>query len=273
MKLTYQLRFLGAMTVVVTLTAADGASDFTLEQRENFLRNASVVRRQILSMGVTGSTKALLDNGGIQHDAHIQTVDERRVRLDSNRGVELNFRDSYRYNVAAYELAKLLGLNMVPPSVVRRLGGKTGAVTWWVDNVAMTELERYRSKTPPPDVKSWEEQMSVVRTFDQLIYNTDRNIGNLVITKDWQIWMIDHTRAFRMHKVCANLNILGRVDRKLLERMRALTREHMDERLSEHLSREEIKSLLARRDQLLRHFDGKIAARGEDAVLFSSNRF
>jgi hypothetical protein len=33
-----------------------------------------------------------------------------------------------------------------------------------------------------------------MRAFDQLIYNTDRNLGNLLIDGDWRIWMIDHTR-------------------------------------------------------------------------------
>ena len=40
--------------------------------------------------------------------------------------------------------------------------------------------------------------MQLVRLFDQLIYNIDRNIGNLMITNDWRIWAIDHTRAFRI---------------------------------------------------------------------------
>ena len=41
--------------------------------------------------------------------------------------------------------------------------------------------------------------MQIVRLFDQLIYNIDRNLGNLMITNDWTIWAIDHTRAFRTY--------------------------------------------------------------------------
>ena len=36
-----------------------------------------------------------------------------------------------------------------------------------------------------------------VRVFDELIANRDRNIGNMLWTSTWKMWMIDHTRAFR----------------------------------------------------------------------------
>ena len=148
-------------------------------------------------MGVTNSQRATLDDGQRKHDAHIQTVDISKNSFQTLRGTELNFRDSYKFNMAAYELDKLLDLNMVPVSVERKVGGQQAAVTWWVDDAMMTELDRQKKKAQSPDLPSWNKQMYVCRVFDQLIYNTDRNLGNLVITKDWNIWMIDHTRAFR----------------------------------------------------------------------------
>ena len=41
------------------------------------------------------------------------------TEFKSNRGTEFNFRDSWRYNVAAYRLDRLLELGMIPPSVER----------------------------------------------------------------------------------------------------------------------------------------------------------
>ena len=122
-----------------------------------------------LSVGVTNSRRATLDNGKLQHDAHIQTVNESKTTFAGQRRTELNFRDSYKYNIAGYELAKILELNMIPPSVERRIAGQTAAVTWWVDRTAMTEGDRLKKNTPPPNVLNWNQQMQIVRVFDQLI--------------------------------------------------------------------------------------------------------
>ncbi len=101
-------------------------------------------------------------------------------------GLELNFRDSYKYNVAAYKLDRLLGLNMVPVSVERKVAGDLAAVTWWCDNIMMMDKERYSKKIQTPMAKrvSWNDQMYQVRIFNELIYNTDANLGNVLITND-----------------------------------------------------------------------------------------
>ena len=223
------------MMVAAMLPAS--AQDLTNADRETFLRNSEIVSRKELSSGVTLSSKAELNDGTLNHAAHIQVVDIAQSQFQGSRGVELNFRDSYKYNVAAYELAKLIGLNMIPPSVERRVAGHGAAVTWWVDRVAMVELDRQKKKLQAPDQTDWNRQMHNVRAFDELIRNTDRNQGNLVITTDWQIWMIDHTRAFRMHKDCANLKGLRQIDRKLLANLRDLSRQSLVDHLGAFLLR------------------------------------
>ena len=246
------------------------AQDLTNADRETFLRNANIVSRKELSRGVTLSSKAELNDGTLNHAAHIQVVDIAQSQFQGSRGVELNFRDSYKYNVAAYELAKLIGLNMIPPSVERRVAGHGAAVTWWVDRVAMVELDRQKKKLQAPDQTDWNRQMHNVRAFDELIRNTDRNQGNLVITTDWQIWMIDHTRAFRMHKDCANLKSLRQIDRKLLANLRDLSRQSLVDHLGAFLSTSEITGLLARKEAIVKYFDQQIVARGEGAVLYDT---
>ena len=74
------------------------------------------------------------------------------------------------------------------------------AVTWWVDDVQMTERRRYAKKIEPPDKARWNDQIYQVRVFNELVYNTDPNQGNLLITNEWKIVLIDFTRAFRTHK-------------------------------------------------------------------------
>jgi len=249
-------------------TKASSPPGLSRAEMEDFLLTARVVQQKELSTGITNSHRAILDDGQRKHDAHIQTVNISKTSFQTIRGTELNFRDSYKFNMAAYELDKLLELNMVPVSVERKVGGNMAAVTWWVDDALMTELDRKKKKMEPPHPNTWNPQMYVCRVFDQLIYNTDRNLGNLVITKDWKIWMIDHTRAFRMMKDLQTPQNLVQCDRKLLAKMRELTNDALTKGLERYLNSVEIEGLLARRDKIVNFFDGQIAKKGEAAVLF-----
>jgi len=249
-------------------TQLAAAPKLSLTEKEEYLLKAKIVNTKDLSVGVTNSKKATMDDGKFQHDAHIQTIEVSKASYQTQRGTELNFRDSYKYNMAAYELAKILDLDMIPPSVERKVGGQTAAVTWWVDNTAMTELDRTRKGQQPPDLDSWNKQMYVVRVFDQLIYNTDRNLGNLVITNDWQIWMIDHTRAFRMMKKIDNPKNLVQCDRKLLAKLRELDKNVLKQRLSKYLTGMEIDGLVGRAQVIVKFFDDEVAKKGEGAVLY-----
>ena len=98
----------------------------------------------------------------------------------------------------------LLGLDIVPMSVLRRVNGKPAAVTWWLDDVAMDEGERQKMKPVPvgPNPSRTAGYIHILRVFDELIQNRDRNAGNFLWTKDWTMWMIDHTRAFRLGTIC-----------------------------------------------------------------------
>ena len=124
---------LAALAVIPLSMAstAEAPGSWTREQMEEFLRQAKVVAKKELSVGVTNSSRISMAAGGAVHDAHWQTVDEYKPIHQTQQGTELNFRDSYRYNIAAYRLDKMLDLNMVPVSVERKFGGSAGAATWW----------------------------------------------------------------------------------------------------------------------------------------------
>ncbi len=240
----------------------------TREQKEEFLRTARIVRTRDIPEGVTDPQRATLSDGRIAHDAHVQTVDIRKSVYKTTEGMEFNFTDSYKYNIAGYRLDKIMGLGMVPVSVKRKVGGNWAAVTWWIDDVLMTEKQRKKRKIPTPNPDHWNKQMYCLRVFDQLIYNMDRNLGNLVITKDWRIHMIDHTRAFRTHRVLKNPKDLVQCDRKLLAALRGLTYETLAGELRPYLTKSQIKALLARRDLIVKYFDNAVAEKGEQAVLY-----
>jgi len=245
------------------LSAAD-TPQLTLEEKEVFLKSAKIVSSKAAKGGITGSTRATLSDGRITHDAHIQIVDEAKARFEGTRGVEINFRDSYKFNIAGYRLAKLLHINMVPPSVARNYQGKEAAFTWWVDDVMFDEAARIKQKAAAPDVDRWNRQMHVVRLFDQLIYNTDRNLGNLVITKAWDIWMIDHTRAFRLSRDLLNVKNLVQCDRALLAELKKLSAPAVKKAVDGSLTDTEISSLLHRRDKIVKLFEA-----AGDGALFS----
>jgi len=227
----------------------------SLTEKESFLRDAQIIRCRSAKKGVTDSLRATLSNGKLTNDASIQRIDFYRKIYSTPAGVQVDFRDSYKYNIAAYRLAVLLDIDNVPPSIERTYRGTKSAYTWWVEDVLMDEGERLKRKITPPDAVGWNEQLYVVRVFDQLIDNIDRNAGNLLITKDWRVWMIDHTRAFRPTTKLRDIPHLRKCDRNLLAKMRALTLEQLKTQLGDYLTATEIRTLLARRDLLVRYFE------------------
>jgi hypothetical protein len=237
---------------------------------EAFLTEGKVVKaRPAGGGGITGALRATLRLGDLQHDALVQSIDEEKPYLDLAQGREIDFRDSYRNNAAAYRLDRLLGLDMVPVTVVRSFEGKKAGFTWWVDDVMMDERGRMRKKLQAPDIPAWNRRMWVVRVFDQLIYNTDRNLGNLLIDTSWRIWMIDHTRAFKIfEKPKSPDNLTTHCARGLLDALRRLDRDRVAAATRDLLSEAQVKALMARRDYIVAYYDRKIAELGEAAVLY-----
>jgi len=249
-------------------TAAPAPVNLTPEQMEKFLLQAKILKTRSAGNGVTNSLRATLSDGQLTHDAHVQFIDESRTTFEAGKASEINFKDSYRYNIAGYRLGLLLGLN-VPMSVERSVNGKTSAVTWWIDDVAMDEESRVKNKRSAPDQARFRRQIQTMRIFDELIQNKDRNQGNIVWTKDWNMWMIDHTRAFRLRTDLLNPQQLERCDRALLTKLKGLTRESLTEAVAKSLTKDEIAALLARRDKIVKLYEKRIADLGENAVLYA----
>jgi len=258
----------GLSRILSAQAASESKASLTPEQMEAFLLKARVTNQRDAGGGVTGSRRATLSDGQLTHDVHIQTIDEAKPVFESGRNTELNFKDTYRYNVAGYRVAKLIGIDRVPMSVERAVDGKLAAVTWWVDDVKMDEKERLKTNAAGPDPVKTTKQIQIMRVFDELIQNRDRNQGNVLWTGDWTMWMIDHTRAFRLGKTLLKPEQLARCDRDLLERLRALTPEALSQAVGNSLTRLEQEALLARRDLIVKHYDDRIARLGEPVVLF-----
>jgi hypothetical protein len=237
---------------------------------ESFLENAKIMATKSTKKGVTAAKRVTLSDGRVTHDAQIQDVDIALPIFEVGpKNTEVDFKDTYRYNIAGYRLSRLLGLDNVPMSVERKINGKPAAMTWWIDGVILDEGARQKEHTVGPNPSRTASQIHILRVFDELIQNRDRNAGNLLWTSDWKMWMIDHTRAFRLGKDLLKPQQLERVDRDMLEKMRGLTAPALTETMDKSLTKAEIQALLARRDAIVKLFDEKIAQRGEAAVLFA----
>jgi hypothetical protein len=241
----------------------------TPEAREAFLLSAKVVASKEIGKGVTKPWRLTLEAGPTRQDAAFQDVDRRKdeARFRSGR-LERDFRDFYGYNIAAYRLARLLGYDdLVPASVERHWKGKRGAVTWWVDK-KWDEDERVKAGIDPPDLADWERQLYLARAFTALVDDSDRNLGNLLVTSDFHLWLIDFTRAFRFGVQLKSPALLRRIDRRFYERLKAVSDEEIHAALSPWVEKPARDALLARRDAMIEHFAVLADQRGDPTLVF-----
>ena len=257
----------GCLVSVLAWTGLEASQPLSDAEKEEFLLRARIVSRQTLPVGVTQSERATLSDDRLTHDAHIQTIDESHRKLRTPKRTYINLRDSYGFNIAAYRLDRLLGLNMVPVSVERTISGERAAVTWWVDDVLMMASDRLSRGIEPPDLASWNDQMHQARVFSQLLYNTDPNLGNFLITTDWRLWMIDFTRSFRTYRQLSEPELIERIDRRFYRGLRALDKKTLRRETKDYLSGPEVNAVMVRRDKLLDLLEARIARQGEAAVV------
>ncbi|MEP7116420.1 MAG: hypothetical protein ABI880_02490 [Acidobacteriota bacterium] len=245
-----------------------------IEAQLAFLRTASVVSSRKIGKGVTGALRVTLRDGAKTHDAAFQAVASQSsgtsLQQSTRRTGAFLFVDHYRYNIAAWQLARLLGLAaMMPPTVERQIDGRTGALAWWVDDVLMDEEARQKSNALPPGGSIELAQMfGRMYVFAALVRDTDRNQGNAVFTTDWRLVMLDFTRAFRLQHELLKAEDLGAIDRRLFAALRALTVDQVEAGVEHWLTSGEVEAVMARRDLLVQHFERRIALRGEAGVLY-----
>jgi hypothetical protein len=261
-----------ALAVALWGAAAAYAQTQTLtrEQMAEFLASARIVASRVTDKGVTRPRRVTLTDGSLTHDAVFSTVDDREAIMRFKTGrVELDFVDSYKHTIAAYRVAQLVGVDdMMPVTVERKWKGETGSLSWWIDDVKWDESERRKANVSPPDAEAWNRQWYRMRVFAQLVADTDRNLSNILIGADWKLWMIDFTRAFRRTRDLEKTSGLTRCDRRLLARMRALTKEQLREATRPFIGGSEIDALLARRDRIVEFFEKRAAERGEARVFY-----
>lgn len=280
------MRTVGGALVVLLLTglcspplahaqaaASAPAAELSVEQIKSFLKNAKVIRTRSTDKGVTAPKRLTLSDGVTTHDAVFQAIDEHKMIAQMGGGgrqetTELNFVDSYKYNIAAYELSRLLDLDdMMPVYVERRVNGQLGSISWFLPTL-MDESDRLKKKIQPPSPTDWNNQMYRMRVFSSLVRDSDRNLTNVLVSPEWKVKMIDFSRAFRLQPELQHLKDLSKIDRRLLARLESLNRDAVRKASTDFLTKSEIDALMVRRDLLVAHFKKLVADLGEDKVLY-----
>jgi hypothetical protein len=218
---------------------------------EGFLRDAPFVRLEEVPIGVTRPKRGYFGAGGLAVSAAWKPLPPGRAN---------GYWESYKSEIAAYELDKLLGLGMVPPAVEKRVKGDRGAAVLWVHPVRPWKEVEHLSK---PD--KWNREAVRMKMFDNLIGNIDRNAGNLLVDGDWNLFLIDHSRAFVSE---ARLRAeMVRVDREIWERMLALDEPTLQEAIGKWIDGGAIRAILKRRDAMKKVVD-TLLKNGSEALVY-----
>ena len=271
----FYLKLLGFLLLLCHLPAYSQFTAEELAQREQweeFLQKAKVINAVQMEReeGITRPWIFTLENDGIIH---------RAVWKDC-AGIQLGFQENWKWEIAAYELDKYLGLKMVPPTVEKRYWRRRGSLQLWVDS-EMSLKEKNQQGVPVPawKVQDWNRAMCKQRFFDNLIANEDRHQGNLLITKDWRIILIDHSRSFRTgdrytKKLIFTQDhpdgalIMRQLPRGLVEKVKTLDFDLIKKITKNYLSGKEIRAIMARKDLILQEIDRIIKQFGRDNVFY-----
>ena len=207
----------------------------------DFLRTAPIVGFEKIPMGVTEPRRVILERDGVRLRAafHDHDIVKDRQRM-AGGSVVLYFRDTYVNQVVAYEIARLLGIRNVPPTVLRTIDGTEGSLQLWIENARM-EGDRRREKLKFPDVERARRQVADMDVFDALINNLDRTQGNFLWDKEsWQLWLIDHTRALGRDRKVSSPEQVKRCSRELMDRLEQLQARSVKRALKRYLTPREV---------------------------------
>lgn len=229
---------------------------------EQFLKTATVTGLKAVPVGVTRPSRAYLAPGGLSDSLAWKPI---------TPGLKNGFYESYRSEIAAYELDKLLGLGMVPPTVEREIERQTGAAVLWASPTrSFKEIGGVPGQAgiagpPPAKVAGWARQLVRAKMFDNLIANKDPNLGNWLVDPDWHLLLIDHSRSFTTIK--SMVHKMDNIDGPLWDKFKALDEATLSAAVGKWVGRSELRAILERRDRMQQEVDRLVKARGESVIL------
>ena len=243
------------------------------EKWEAFLETAEIVESDQpfkAREAVTRPWKLTLEKDGITKNA-IWKNPQGRMK---------GYMENWKWEIAAYRMDKYLGLCMVPPTVEKRFKGDRGSCQLWVDyKMSLKDKNENKVKTPSYKVFYWNRALFMQRAFDNLIANEDRHANQFLITEDWRMILIDHSRSFRTAKKFTKKliydekyhegpRLMKELPRGFYEKIKSLEAGIIQETVGEYLTEEEIEAVLIRRDLIVKWIEKRIKEQGEEKVLY-----
>ncbi len=243
---------------------------------EDFLKTAPIISSEEIGEGVTKPFRVTLKKGDV----------EAKAAWKNPSGIQNGFLEGWQYEIAAYRLDKLIGLNMIPVAVERELNGKPGALSLWATNqYSLLKVMEQNIEIPAAAQEKVENMKYVTRAFDSLIANEDRTQQNVLFTKDWRTILIDHSRSFRSSKEFTDKLMNGKngikrkmatgepflfrkLPRSFVEGVKALDFNSIKNAVGPYLTDKEIEAVLKRKTLLLAEINDMIREKGEARVLY-----
>jgi hypothetical protein len=237
---------------IVELPQGEGWSRFSEQltdaQLETFLQQAEVVACTVVHKLDRSADVCDLEGEGPELRGVFLTVDE---QPDPEHAAEAPFR-TYRHEIAAYRLDRLLGLDLVPVTVERSFDGRTGSMQVFLEGaVDLALLETYGQLHL---LDGLEEEIEAAGIFSALMSVEERhNAGRMFLPQDRRLAMADSTKAFPTSAEPGSdlPSSCGPLDPELEMGLKSLSRQQLDEAVGTLLSTQQIDGLLFRRDRIL----------------------
>jgi hypothetical protein len=239
-------------------------------EKESILASGKIVKTVPLPVGTTHPLKVTLSIGEKIHFAVFKNVDFSPKGVTKFQGQKptLQFTDTFRHDRAAYMVDRLIGLRMVPVTIIRNVRRKRGALVDWIPD-ATTELKRRTGDLSPEAGSILNNQWAIMHMFDAIINNPDRNLGNQLFTQpDWKLHLIDHTRAFSRSRSIPDTytDEWSRIPRHVYEALKNMDEDTVLPMFRTLLSKAQVRDMFIRRDLIIKKIDLDIVALGEEVV-------
>lgn len=227
---------------------------------ERFLATAQVLSKpQPSERGRNDPWVVMLGDGKTTHRAIFKYID---------RPKPIALAASYKHELAAYALSKILGVDVIPPVVARRIENIPGSLQIMIEG-CITEGERQRQYLVPPDPQAFADAVAEIRVLEHLTYCPRSDLGDMLVHKDtWKVCRVDFAEAFRPESALLPEAEIYRCSKRLYEHLKSVPAKTIEDAVRPHLEAPEVKALLARRRLILDRIAALIKEKGEEAVLF-----
>lgn len=241
-------------------TEKAGQKEIVRSELENYLKTAEITLIEKGKIpGRTNAWKITLFDGKQERQAHFKFISFSRPTP---------LADSYTYELAAYELDKLLDLDRIPPVVCREIDGVMGSLQIRVENCIPLNVQQRRN-IRPPDTQAFRNSLEELNVFENLVYCERQELDDVLIQQEtWKVLRVDFGQAFYPTAELIPDQEITRCSKKLFENLIKLEDELIESKLKDLLNANEMATLFERKAVIIKTLKKLIQEQGEESVLF-----